>query len=224
MKKLLALILAFTVVCSVHVSAHAHDVPQERNDCSIELTVRYNGVNVNGGTLRAIKVGEVAEENGNYYFAQVMTGIKIEDVTSSAAAAVQKEFYEKNKGTYVFATTHAQKVTDGKVVFTGLPTGLYLIIQETAATGFNKMGAFLIGVPYMENGQYQYHVKANVKSELERIPPPTRPPSPPPSTPPRLPQTGQLNWPVPLMAIGGLTFFAFGWLLCFGKKREEYEK
>ncbi|XJZ57410.1 LPXTG cell wall anchor domain-containing protein [Lactobacillus delbrueckii subsp. bulgaricus] len=28
---------------------------------------------------------------------------------------------------------------------------------------------------------------------------------------PRLPQTGQLNWPIPLLALAGLTLFIWGW-------------
>ncbi|TXG06984.1 LPXTG cell wall anchor domain-containing protein [Lactobacillus delbrueckii subsp. bulgaricus] len=27
---------------------------------------------------------------------------------------------------------------------------------------------------------------------------------------PRLPQTGQLNWPIPLLALAGLTLFVWG--------------
>ena len=27
-----------------------------------------------------------------------------------------------------------------------------------------------------------------------------------------LPQTGQLNWPIPVMAISGMLLFAFGWV------------
>lgn len=30
---------------------------------------------------------------------------------------------------------------------------------------------------------------------------------------PALPKTGQLNWPVPVMAVSGLLLFAFGWAL-----------
>lgn len=41
---------------------------------------------------------------------------------------------------------------------------------------------------------------------------------------PKLPQTGQLNWPVPVMIVTGLTLFAIGWMLCFGRKKENYEK
>lgn len=31
--------------------------------------------------------------------------------------------------------------------------------------------------------------------------------------------TGQLNWPVPLLAIAGLMLFALGWILVFGKRK-----
>lgn len=41
---------------------------------------------------------------------------------------------------------------------------------------------------------------------------------------PKLPQTGQLNWPVPVMAAAGLTLFAVGWVLCFGRRKESYAK
>ncbi|MCD8017514.1 MAG: hypothetical protein LUE97_06945 [Oscillospiraceae bacterium] len=35
---------------------------------------------------------------------------------------------------------------------------------------------------------------------------------------PDIPQTGQLNWPVPLLAVCGLLLFALGWVLKCGKK------
>ncbi|MDD5931112.1 MAG: SpaA isopeptide-forming pilin-related protein [Oscillospiraceae bacterium] len=63
-------------------------------------------------------------------------------------------------------------------------------------------------------------------------PPPGQPDEPsvtPPDTPdtpqepgkPTLPQTGQLNWPVPVLAAAGLGLFAAGWALCFRRKDHE---
>lgn len=49
---------------------------------------------------------------------------------------------------------------------------------------------------------------------------PTEPTEPPK---PELPQTGQLNWPVPVLAMTGMFFLVLGWLLCFGRKREPDE-
>ncbi len=38
---------------------------------------------------------------------------------------------------------------------------------------------------------------------------------------PTLPQTGQLNWPVPVLTCAGLVLFVFGWTLRFTKKNED---
>ena len=224
MKKVITLVLALSVLLLLPLTAYANDVPQEREDCSIEVIVRYDGENVDGGTLTAIRVGYVDEEDGNYFFSQEYTGAKLEDIASADAPEEQKKFYDENKDSFEFYT-QTQSVENGKATFTGLPTGLYLIIQEQATEGFSKLGAFLVSVPYMKDGEYQYHVTAAIKSELEREPE-TEPTTPPPTEPedPKLPQTGQLNWPIPLMVVAGVGLFIAGWMLCFGKKRERYEK
>lgn len=218
MKKVITLVLALSVLLLLPLTAYAHDVPQERDDCSIEVIVRYDGENVDGGTLTAIKVGYVDEEDGNFFFSQEFTNIKIEDIASSNAPKTQQEFYNNNKSNYDFYT-QTQTVENGKATFSGLSTGLYLIVQNRAADGFSKLGAFLVSVPYMEDGEYQYHVTAAIKSELEREPEPTEPPPTEPDDP-KLPQTGQLNWPIPLMVVAGLALFAVGWMLCFRKKNK----
>lgn len=47
---------------------------------------------------------------------------------------------------------------------------------------------------------------------------PNQPASAAPSVP-TLPQTGQLNWPIPVLTVVGLCLFALGWKLRFGRKR-----
>ena len=222
MKRILTFLMLLSVLLSLPLTALAHDVPQERDDCSIEVIVRYDGENVDGGALTAIKVGYVDEEDGNYFFSQEMTNIRLEDITSPDASKSQKDFYDNNKKDFDFYN-QTQTVKDGKATFSGLSTGLYLIVQNKAADGFSKLGAFLVSVPYMEDGEYQYHVTAAIKSELEREPEPADPPPTKPENP-KLPQTGQLNWPIPLMVVAGLAFSVVGWALCFGKKREHNEK
>lgn len=39
-----------------------------------------------------------------------------------------------------------------------------------------------------------------------------------------LPQTGQLNWPIPVLVVMGLCLFSAGWVLRFGRKRDDHEK
>ncbi len=220
MKRLLAFLLALCLLLSLPMAATAHDVPQDRNDCTIEVIVRYNGKDISGGNITAIKLGYIDEYDGNYFFRQVITDQVLEDVSSSAALEAMEQFYEDNRDTYDFFT-QTQPVKAGKASFSELSTGLYLMVQEKAAYGYAHMRPFLISVPYMDNGVYQYHITAVIKSQLEREVDPTEPP-PPIVTYPTLPQTGQLNWPIPMMVVAGLAFFVVGWVLCFRKKKENY--
>lgn len=56
------------------------------------------------------------------------------------------------------------------------------------------------------------------------VPTPTPVVTPTPTPAPTLPQTGQLNWPIPLLAVAGLAVFVAGWILRFGQKKEKDEK
>jgi len=222
MKKILSLLFALAILCCIPLTAYAHEVPQAREDCTITLTLRYDGNNVHGGTLTAVKVGYVDENDGNYFFSRVGDNLPVEDIESADAASELLDYYKKTKDRYEFDRTTVD-VKNGKAKFSELSTGLYLILQEKAAPGYSKLNPFLISVPRLEEGAYQYHVTASVKTELEREPDPTEPTTTEPKDP-QLPQTGQLNWPIPVLVVGGLALFAVGWVLCFGKKRENYEK
>lgn len=221
MKRLFSLLLAILVLFCQPLAVFAHDYVQlDKTDCSIEMLVRYEGEDITGGTLTAIKVGYVAEDDGNYYFRQEITNELLEDISSSSLPKKMAKFYNDNKKSHVFYT-QTLSVTNGKATFSGLGVGLYLIVQNQAAKGYSKLSPFLVSVPYMEDGQYRYHVTAAVKSELEREPETTPPTKPPPN----LPQTGQLNWPVPVLAAAGMAMLLLGaWLRSGRKKESEYEE
>ena len=222
MKRLFSLLLAIIVLFCQPLAVFAHDYVQlDKTDCSIEMLVRYEGENITGGTLTAVRVGYVQEDDGNYYFRQEITNELLEDITSSSLPKELADFYSNNKNDHDFYT-QTQSVTNGKATFRGLGVGLYLIIQNKAAEGYSKMNPFLVSVPYMEDGQYRYHVTAAVKSELEREPETTPPTTKPPQ---KLPQTGQLNWPVPVLAAAGMAMLLLGtWLRSDRKKETEYEE
>ena len=223
MKRLFSLLLVILVLFCQPLAVFAHDYVQlDKTDCSIEMLVRYEGENITGGTLTAIKVGYVAEDDGNYYFRKEFTNDLLENISSPSLPAEMADFYNNNKKSHVFYT-QTQSVTNGKATFSGLGVGLYLIVQNKAADGYSPLNPFLVSVPYMEDGQYRYHVTASVKSELDREPKPgTTPPTKPP---PDLPQTGQLNWPVPVLAAAGMAMLLLGaWLRSGRKKETEYEE
>lgn len=66
-----------------------------------------------------------------------------------------------------------------------------------------------------EDGHYIYEVNAEGKFQLQQKPEPTEPTKPADST---LPQTGQLNWPIPVLVVLGLAMFSVGWALRCRKK------
>ncbi len=228
MKKIimLAFIMMFTLSLSIPVSAH--EVPDLNRPGTIKVTMQKGETFVNGGTLAIYRVGQIYENNGNYDF--ISTGDFIdcdesfEDVQSETLAA-NLAVYAKDNPDIVKAEAVQDVDKDGTVEFTDLDPGLYLVVQTKAAEGYEAAVPFLVSLPYMQDGVYVYDVDASPKVELETSKEPESPDKPTtPSKPSgKLPQTGQMNWPVPIMAITGILLFAIGWILYFGK-RETNEK
>ena len=178
---------------------------------SMEIQVQYQQTRITGGDLIAVRVGYADRENG--VFRRVNTHGIITGIGQQTAVTQMQNFYSAYKSSYTFDVYKAE-VKDGKAQFADIPLGLYLVYQDTAASGYSKLSSFLVTLPY--NGQN--HISVASKPELERNPTPMTPSTP--SGGNKLPQTGQLTWPVPVMAVSGMALFTLGWWLCFGKQEE----
>ena len=228
MKRFISIFVIVLLLCSVPVPAFAQEVPQERDDCSIEVLFTYDGKPIDGGSLTVVRVGYVDTDGLNYYFSQEITGEHLEDLESTVAPNIQADFYYSNKDSYEFYT-QTQDIVEGVAKFTDLSTGLYLVIQETATTGYHMQNPFLVAVPYMQDGVYQYNITAKFKSGLEQgriqgqiiFKPPHIDIVPPGEN---LPQTGLLQWPIPVLFVAGFALLIIGSRLCVTNKRECYEK
>lgn len=167
------------------------------------------------GTLTLYRVGEVNESDGNYGFTLTSEfagcGVSMENVDSPEKAAKLAQYAAKQKSE---GTT---KTIQGSVTFDNLEPGLYLLVQQKAASGYTRIEPFLVSIPMLENGTYLYEIDATPKAgEVFKTEPTTSQPTKPPE--PSLPQTGQLNWPVGVMSVLGLALTAAGWTM---RKREE---
>lgn len=217
-KHVISGLLALLFLLALPLPAAAHPVLDAQKDgqCSITVTMTYRGKALPGGTLVLYKVGDVAEEDGNYSFVPVeaIRGdfAQFGDIQSPDLAGKLSKLEDK----LTPVTALPQKVgEDGKVTFLNLPFGLYLVVQKTAASGYGKTAPFLVSVPYLYADEYQYDVTSQPKTDLKREVP-TKPTSP--TTKPttssgggkKLPQTGQLWWPVPVLACAGLGCIAVG--------------
>ena len=219
MKRVLSLIAALLILCTLLLGADAHDYVQMDREGSVTLELKYDDEPLIGGKFSCIKVADVVEEDGNYYFRTLVEN-EIYREGMPTLAHVQ-ELVKNNPEAFNSGKITCSNET-GTVTFEGCLPGLYLITQDTKIQGYGLMNAFLVSVPYMDDGVYVYDITAQTKSALEQDEIETEPEEEDKDD--KLPQTGQLNWPVPAMAACGLAVFAFGWYLRFGKKKETYEE
>lgn len=214
---LLALILMSALI--VHASA-VHPVPDLSQNGSLTFEMELDGTALDNGNLNLYKVGEIAEDDGNYFF-QLMDEREITK-ESQIDENLAKEMLTLAKE--MSLTKLTAPIEEGSAEFADLPVGLYVVWQDEkdATKGLFPIQPFLISVPRFQNGTYEPNVLAKPKNAPETIPPESTEPPPPP--PPKLPQTGQLNWPVPVMALTGTMLFVMGWILCMSRKRISNEK
>ncbi len=210
MKYLRRFLPLFLLISLLTVPVLAHDVPDLSRTGSITVRMHKNETPVPGGTLTAYRVGQIQQNDGNYVFvlteAFAASGLSLEDPEAQALAA-----YAAQNG----PTGTAQTVSaEGIAKFTQLELGLYLMIQTEPAPGYSPVAPFLVSLPYTREGVYVYDVDAVPKLELEPVP--TEPIKP---LEPTLPQTGQLNWPVPVLAVAGLTLLVLG-IVLYGKGKK----
>lgn len=232
-KRIAALLMCAWLVCALSAEAYAHEVPDTSRKGAITVDMVYDGKAVTGGTLTAYRVGEIQEDNGDYSFVKTA---EMEPLTDSYDDIGSPEL-AKNVAAFVedhgVSACKTADNTGGKAIFREMETGLYMIEQTHASDGYEPLSPFLISLPMNEGGHYQYEVTAEGKFQLVQQPSPPPAPSPSPSdrpTPlwrpyrPRLPQTGQLNWPIPVLTLLGLGVFTAGWVLRYGKKKDSHEK
>lgn len=208
---------------------------------SISVTLACEGTAVPGGTLVLYRVGDLIGTGGEYGF--VLTeefensGMSLMDPGSVTLAESLADYVSEKS----MVGTEIAVGEDGTAKYANLTVGLYLVVQSLAAEGYETISPFLVSIPLYEDGTYIYDVDASPKvSGVQKTSPtepenptdpkkpnnpnhpgtPTTPenPSPIPSTPsqsgtPTLPQTGQLKWPVPVLASLGLCLFLLGFWL-----------
>ena len=223
-RRICSLLLILVLVCAAALPVCAAEVPDVTRLGSIAISMTHQGEPVPGGSLTLYRVADVISNDGDYLFAYTADFAECAiPVTELSSADLPRALAELAKTKNLEGIT--LKLDDGgKVKFSELELGLYLLIQQEAAPGFKKVNPFLVSVPQNVDGHYIYDVDTAPKNlpgpDEETTPPP---PPPPPTGPdgPDLPQTGQLNWPVPVLAVLGLLLFAAGFALCSAEKRRE---
>ena len=219
-KKIMVFLLAvFLVHCTAVPVLAAQPMPNLSENGSITFEMVKNNVPLNGGSINLCKVGNIQENDSNYTFVLVeeLKGNNV-DLKNPSDYDVAEELLRLVKKHNL--TIQNAPIANGKASFTNLPVGLYLVWQDekNATEGFSPIHPFLISIPKFDGTRYIQDIVAKPKVPLEVKPTETPSPSPTPTPPPKLPQTGQLNWPIPVMAGAGCVLFFIGLILYSGRK------
>lgn len=184
MKKVPILLL---LLCMLALPVDAHNIPDLEQEGSIHIQMCYAGSPVSGGELTLYRVGDIEENNGDYSFVLTeqfsSSKVSLKNVQSPATADKLADFTSSRK---IEGYTKTIK-TDGTVSFQNLQPGLYLLVQHRAAQGYYCVNSFLVSIPLLESGVYNYDVDASPKVSPVAKPQPGNP---------EQPKTGQSVWPI----------------------------
>ena len=224
-KRILSLLLSLVLMGCFCLTASAHEVPDADRLGSISIAMTYHGRPISGGSLTIYRVADVVSDNGDmiFVYTEVFEGCSI-PVTKLESSRLPEELARIARRSSQAGTTQRLD-RHGKTKFADLEIGLSLVVQQEAASGYTRINPFLVFVPHNDNGHYIYDVDSAPKNIPEPEVKPTEPPKPaePPIFDDKLPQTGQTNWPVPVMAAVGLLLLTCGFCLRVSGKRKQNE-
>ena len=238
---IVVMLLVLVMSMTAFATAYAIDF-QAMGSISINLRESESHKILHGTKFTIYKVADVINSQENFSFIYTENfknnGMKLDDLNADGLARHLNAYARVENIDGI--TEKASK--DGSVLFEDLSLGLYLVVEEGRVDGYYSTPPFLVSIPLATpEGQWIYDVVANPKVEErpDKDPKPIGPPDgseiPPkiPETTPRVPedksdppliQTGQLNWPIPILAGAGIILFAFGWYLTFLRKGKDHEK
>lgn len=187
MKRITALFLSILLLLSLCVTALGHEAPDLTKKGTITIQWKFQGDALPDGALRAYQGKDLSEKNLTPELAKELAGMV------KASSAIKPASFKS-----------------GVVTFDNLELGLYLIVQTKSISGYEKIAPFLVSVPLWDKDHYLYEINVSEKFEIKKEPPTPGTPETPDQPGDKLPQTGQVNWPMPVLLILGLALIVTG--------------
>ena len=241
-------------------AAERQTVDPAKDTGSISLTLKGDAGAAKDVEITLYQVGKGTVVNNNLVFelvdglqdAELEKPVELNGLTAEeniANAAALKAAIEKLQNTQTgdVVPTKSDKTNDeGVVTFTGLPVGVYLVVQTSRSNVYNSITSFLMYLPMTNEDGTAWEFAEMASPKLQRrssggdggggepqLPPvvvpdpdvplgpvePVEPEEPGEEIPDpevplvQLPQTGMLQWPVPVLALVGILLFSTGWMM-----------
>lgn len=219
-------VVAIFLVSLTNITALANELPDLNITGTITITMEKDGKAIPGGEFELYHIANLVESDGSFKYAFTKNfkncGLSLSNIETDKFASDLERYIKSNK------TGGIVKKVDrnGIAKFTQLDAGIYFVIQNEAAEGYDKANSFTLSLPVLEDGKYNYNVNANPKFSLSGSKSNTKTTTVKTSKPtePKLPQTGQLNLPVPILAASGICMFVLGLIIRFSGRKEKNEK
>lgn len=212
MKKLTVLLLSLLMCFCTVIGANAVTEPIDfERTGSLSVTMSCSHGYKSGGNVALYRIADLKWINDNYKFEYTEDfkdcQIPLNNLNADGLGDSFNNYVIEKQ-----IVVDRSILYDGTVVYNNLPLGLYLVVHEEATEGFTTALPFIITLPMSDGIEWQYDVDASPKVEIKH------------SIivgPPDIPQTGQVKWPVPVMAALGVIIFAIGLVLCFKRSNRE---
>lgn len=162
LKKITVLALALLLIANIGLFALAAPDLTQKGSISLTLLDKETGAPVEGKKFSLYLVAKAhtkGESIAYTYTAEfINNGISIDDRSADNLALHLTYFARSN------ALPCTEQITDknGKVAFTDLETGLYLVVPEDI-----KSNPFLVSIPEELGGEWEFHIDATPKVEFD---------------------------------------------------------
>ncbi|MBR6562403.1 MAG: hypothetical protein IKK70_00505 [Clostridia bacterium] len=209
MKKSIILLLALTLSLLAVGGVAAEQLELNKKGSISASFACAHGFKSYGKTTLYHVADAVEDENG---YKLVLTtdfkgsGLSLDDVENPKTASTFERF-ARSRG----LSGDTRDLENGSVTYDGLSAGLYLIVHKDDDERITEALPFFVSLPRTEDGKYVYDVNAAPKVLVKHAEG---------ELPPSIPQTGQLKWPIPVLAFSGIIVFTVGWVLCFKARRD----
>lgn len=217
-----ALFIATVMLAAVFNITVFSASPDPSRRITLTVTVKSGENTVPGGAMTLYRVAELGEDMSYSYTESFKS--------CSASLDTERELLTSELIAYIYDNNIGGAVRNvddsGTAFFDSLKSGLYLVVQNIPASGYEKANPFIIELPMLlNNGEYDYDVSAVAKTEPETEDT-EKPITTPSTTRPTggLPQTGQLKWPIPILIVCGLGLIIIGVIVIKSRKNDKDEK
>ena len=181
-KKINITILVFLIFFGFGmIEVYADNIDQTRVS-SLTLRYQYDDILIRDTGISIYYVATIDEEAK---FTPVSSfrdlNVPLEGDSASSWQEVSNEVYDYVESNHLEPLKRALTDQEGKVVFTDLQPGLYLVVTDAKELGdlIYSSSPSLVSIPLLDdmNEEYLYDVDANVKTEVTEVPPEITPPN-----------------------------------------------